>query len=863
MFSLISVCLFGKTDGTTGIPLGGIGTGALKYAASSGTFAANFRTPSRDGNYQTLSETQFQLFIQREDSVLTDDLLKAWQNGGRVDDDAIFPLHRVNFGEWNDVSVNMTAYMPYYPDSVPMMLYPCAMFEFTIENLESSAVECALAFQISTPVAPTAIADTGFTANGSSLELCLIGDFPDGTGDLSYGNDDGFFTGGLCDNLLSGVTNRLALRVSLASYESQNLRFVLSWYQPDELDHYQYTNIWDNAKDVAVSALGNFETFKDKSEELVTRMRNSNLPEWLVDQTLNSTVNLVNNSVYFQDGRYCHTEGQWYPEGTMDQMWHTRQIYTMINPQLAWQELEWWARTQHVTSYKGQIHHDFGTFFYYVEWDDTEHSDYRDIQRWVDLNCGFIISVYEAFIATADMGKLSFFWDDVKNAGQRILNQVGLYGSSTYPYTFESSQSSYDAMGGDLQSQPYNTGLSIVAYRIMSYLAGIMGETDLDSLYQNALDTAVTNFEARWLDNTYTVANYCEGVFGGPWIANFLKMGPFWEKQKLNYLYITILNYYDPLNQGMGLPGGSYEEWQPYLVGHLGGYSLQTCRSDIWLALQKDMYDRNYLNRNRVFNQELGIPSKVSSPTWIATSASGYYQYISIPVLWRNYYNMIGYHHNKYSEELWLEPRLFDSLNHELQDALVITPEGYATVNYTTYGDSYQNQLIVFAPDQSMDVSAIYVWDLYSDSLDAIDMVEVDGIETDYSRTGDGDLAHLKLDWAGTITPGGITIRIEGEVAGLDEPEFSEIPRDYFLEQNFPNPFNPVTHIRYGLKKAAQVRINIYNVSGQRVAVLIDKRQEAGYYSVDFNADNLAGGIYFYTIEANDFAQIRKMVLIK
>jgi len=863
MFSLISVCLFGKTDGTTGIPLGGIGTGALKYAASSGTFAANFRTPTRDGNYQTLSETQFQLFIQREDSVLTDDLLKAWQNGGRVDDDAIFPLHRVNFGEWNDVSVNMTAYMPYYPDSVPMMLYPCAMFEFTIENLESSAVECALAFQISTPVAPTAIADTGFTANGSSLELCLIGDFPDGTGDLSYGNDDGFFTGGLCDNLLSGVTNRLALRVSLASYESQNLRFVLSWYQPDELDHYQYTNIWDNAKDVAVSALGNFETFKDKSEELVTRMRNSNLPEWLVDQTLNSTVNLVNNSVYFQDGRYCHTEGQWYPEGTMDQMWHTRQIYTMINPQLAWQELEWWARTQHVTSYKGQIHHDFGTFFYYVEWDDTEHSDYRDIQRWVDLNCGFIISVYEAFIATADMGKLSFFWDDVKNAGQRILNQVGLYGSSTYPYTFESSQSSYDAMGGDLQSQPYNTGLSIVAYRIMSYLAGIMGETDLDSLYQNALDTAVTNFEARWLDNTYTVANYCEGVFGGPWIANFLKMDPFWEKQKLNYLYITILNYYDPLNQGMGLPGGSYEEWQPYLIGHLGGYSLQTNRTNMWWALQKDMYDRNYLNRNRVFNQELGIPSKVSSPTWIATSASGWYQYISIPILWRNYYNITGYHYNKYSGELWLEPRLFDSLNHELHDALVITPEGYATINYNTYGDFYQNQQIVFEPDQSMDVSAIYVWDLYSDSLNSIDMVKVDGADTDYERTGSGNLSHLKLDWAGTITPAGITILIEGNASGLDDPDPAKIPTNYFLSQNYPNPFNPTTRIEYGLPQAALVRINLYNVSGQKVAVIISERQRAGYHSVDFSTGSLASGIYFYRIEANDFRETRKMVLVR
>ena len=725
MFLLVSVYLFGKTDGTTGIPLGGIGTGAVKYASSSGTFAANFRTPARDGDYGALSQTQFQLFIQRGDSILTDDLLEALQNGGRVDDDAIFPLHWVNFGELNDVSLEMTVYMPYVPDSVPLMLHPAAIFEFTIENLESSVVECALAFQIETPVTPVAITDTGFTANGTSLELCLIGSFPDGTGYLSYGNDDGFFTDGSCDNNLSGTTNRLALKISLDAYESQNLRFVLSWYKVDEEEHYQYTNIWSNAKEVSVSALDNFDTFKEKSEELVSRMRNSNLPEWLIDQTLNSTVNLVNNSVYFQDGRYCHTEGQWHPEGTMDQMWHTRQIYTMINPDLAWQELEWWARTQHVDSYTGQIHHDFGTNFNYVGWDDTEHADYRPIYEWVDLNCGFIISVYEAFIATADMDRLSYFWPFVKKAGQRILDQVDLYGSSEYPYTFESSLSTYDAGGN---SQGYNSGLSIVAYQIMTYLADIMGETDIDSLYEAALDTAVVNFESRWLDNTYPVANFCESVLGGPWIANFFKMGPFWEKQKLSYLYNTIVGYYNPISQGMGLPGGSYSEWQPYLIGHLGGYSLQTNRFNTWWALQKDMYDRNYFDRNLVFNQELGIPEEVSSPTWIATSASGYYQYISIPVLWRSYYNISGYHYNKYARELWLEPMLFDSLNHQLQDALVITPDGYATISYNAYGEFYQNQEIVFTPDQAVDVSAIYVWDLYSDSLDAIDFVRVDGV---------------------------------------------------------------------------------------------------------------------------------------
>ena len=1104
LFLLVSVCLFAKTDGTTGLPLGGIGTGAVKYAGGSGTFAANFRTPTRDGDYDPLSETQFQLFIQRGDSILTDDQLTALENGERIDDDAIFPLHWVNFGEWNDVSVEMTAYMPYCPDSISMMCSPSAMFEFEIENLESGEATVALAFQIEMPDTPVAITDTGFTANGTSLGLCLAGNFSDGTGDLSYGNDSGFFTDGLCDNNISGTTNRLALRVTLASGETRRIRFVLSWYKINELEHFQYTNTWRDAKEVSVSVLANFDTFKDKSEELVTRMRNSNLPEWLIDQTLNSLVNLVNNSVYFQDGRYCHTEGQWHPEGTMDQMWHARQIYTMINPELAWRELEWWARTQHVDNYEGQIHHDFGTNFNYVGWDDTEHEDYRPIYEWVDLNCGFVISVYEAFIATADSNKLAYFWPYVKKAGQRILDQVELYGSSEYPYTFSNSLSTYDAGGN---SQAYNTGLSIAAYQIMTYLAEIMGETDIDSLYEVALDTAVINFESRWLDNTYPVGDYCESVLGGLWIANFLKMGPFWDKQKMNALYNTIINYYDPLTQGMG--NSSYDEWQPYLIGHLGGYSLQANRFNMWWALQKDMYDRNYLNRNFVFNQELGIPSEISSPTWIATSASGYYQYISIPVLWRNYYNISGYHYNKYSGEIWLEPKLFDSLDHELEDALIITPDGYATVSYTAYGDFYQNQEIIFTPDQSVNVTSIYVWDLYSDSLNSIYFVRVDGIETDYLRTGDGDMTHLKLDWEGTINPIGIIIQIEGdprpgmgvpdtpeglqgevvnssqvllswnsvqgdilgytievnvdgvfrtlstttdtfyletgllkntsytyrvcsynegnssnpsveidvttadggngeivyainaggntyqssasgieylddettgwlsggdpysvtdaiggttddtlyqterygdfgfaipidnasydvvlkfaeiyqdnpgarvfdvemeeervirnldlifrtdkytaydvvmpvevidgelnidfitvtnnaklsalevreEGAGVKDP--SKIPSKYFLSQNYPNPFNLSTSIQYGLPKTSQVQINIYNVSGQKVDVIVNEKQKAGYYSVDFNARNLAGGIYFYKIEADGFSRTKKMVLAK
>jgi uncharacterized protein (DUF608 family) len=751
--------LFGQVNGTSGLPIGGIGTGAIKYNAYDGTFSANFRTPTRNGDYQLLANTHFQMFSKRGYIINIKDTLKAVRKDNSIDDDAIFPLHKVNFGELDSISVIMSAYIPFDPQSISMMCHPAAMYEFTLSNLTSDSIVTAVAFRISTPAVPEAIADSGFVANHSSLQICLLGKIDESSGDISYGNDDGFFSTGICDNVLSGTTNRLAIRVSLGALEVKRLRFVLSWYKIDDIQHYRYAALWNSAKSVAVSASSNFNLFKNNNITIVTRMRASNLPAWLVDQTLNSLVNLVNNSVFFQDGRYCHTEGMWDPEGTMDQMWHARQIFTMINPELAWQELEWWARTQHVLNYTGQIHHDFGTNYNYVDWDNTEHSDYRDISAWVDLNCGLIISVYEAFIATADTSKLSFFWPYVKKAGQRILDQVQQYGDSQYPFTFSTSLSSYDAGGN---SQAYNTGISVVSYHIMDSLASIMEEPATAALYENAFQQAVTGFENKYLDNQYNVSNYCESALAGPWIANFLKMGPFWEKQKLDNLYSTISYYYNPLSKGMGYPGGSYSEWQTYLIGHLGGYALQTNRKNIWSSLQLDMYERNYLDRNLVFNQQLGIPAKVLSPVLIATSTLGTNQYISIPVLWRNYYDIVGFHQNKFSGELWLEPRLIDPTIHQLQNALILMPGGYASIQYNTYGDSYQNQQITFTPDELLNVSAIYVWDLYADSLNSISKVTVDGTTTGYLRTGNGDQTHLKLNWSGTIPITGMTIEIEG-----------------------------------------------------------------------------------------------------
>ncbi len=86
---------------------------------------------------------------------------------------------------------------------------------------------------------------------------------------------------------------------------------------------------------------------------------------------------------------------------------------------------------------------------------------------------------------------------------------------------------------------------------------------------------------------------------------------------------------------------------------------------------------------------------------------------------------------------------------------------------------------------------------------------------------------------------------------------------EYSLEQNYPNPFNPATTIKFGLNAASNVKLSVYNIIGQEVAVLVNKELNAGVYSVDFNAASLTSGTYFYRLETGEITQTRKMLLIK
>jgi hypothetical protein len=85
----------------------------------------------------------------------------------------------------------------------------------------------------------------------------------------------------------------------------------------------------------------------------------------------------------------------------------------------------------------------------------------------------------------------------------------------------------------------------------------------------------------------------------------------------------------------------------------------------------------------------------------------------------------------------------------------------------------------------------------------------------------------------------------------------------YELVQNYPNPFNPSTTIVFALPKASDISLRIYDITGKLVQVLAEGRQEAGRYEVDFDASDLSSGIYLYSLQAGDYREVKRMILMK
>jgi subtilisin-like proprotein convertase family protein len=89
------------------------------------------------------------------------------------------------------------------------------------------------------------------------------------------------------------------------------------------------------------------------------------------------------------------------------------------------------------------------------------------------------------------------------------------------------------------------------------------------------------------------------------------------------------------------------------------------------------------------------------------------------------------------------------------------------------------------------------------------------------------------------------------------------LPSRFNLYQNYPNPFNPVTNIKFDLPKNTEVKLKVYDLLGREVKTLLDEFKEAGTHVVEFDASEYASGVYFYKIEAGDYINTKKLILLK
>jgi hypothetical protein len=143
-------------------------------------------------------------------------------------------------------------------------------------------------------------------------------------------------------------------------------------------------------------------------------------------------------------------------------------------------------------------------------------------------------------------------------------------------------------------------------------------------------------------------------------------------------------------------------------------------------------------------------------------------------------------------------------------------------------------------------------------TLDVIGLADMLGDDT-VINLHFADDADIDIDFAEGRDALNQPVQLSGATSISETTE----PLSFTLEQNYPNPFNPMTTIRYSLQEDSQVELLVFNSLGQQVISLVSEQQSAGWHEATFDASSLSSGVYIYQINAADFTDLKKMILVK
>jgi aminopeptidase N len=163
-----------------------------------------------------------------------------------------------------------------------------------------------------------------------------------------------------------------------------------------------------------------------------------------------------------------------------------------------------------------------------------------------------------------------------------------------------------------------------------------------------------------------------------------------------------------------------------------------------------------------------------------------------------------------------------------------------------------------------LDNEAEFTWITETNvALDLDVQLSVNGSEQYVEMTvGKGRINVLETDDL-VIDPNQWILMAEPILTNIDVKLSENIQKKFHLSQNHPNPFNPLTKISYSIKELSKVSLKVFDISGSEISTLVNKEQPQGNYEIEFDGTNLASGIYFYRLQAADFVETKKMVLMK
>jgi len=281
--------------------------------------------------------------------------------------------------------------------------------------------------------------------------------------------------------------------------------------------------------------------------------------------------------------------------------------------------------------------------------------------------------------------------------------------------------------------------------------------------------------------------------------------------------------------------------------GHTAFYDSMGLNSDVWLVKTNDIGDT-------LWTKTYGGNEESTGYSVVQTSDSGFVITGSTRSFGNGFYDIWVIRTNKFGDTLWTKTYNENSNFTSSGKSIIETSDyGYLLTGWKQNLNTTNTALFIFKLNSLGDTLWTeyydgYSWDEGRFIIETQDMGFIlTGSSASYT-THYWDLWVIKTDTNGMV---------------LSTDFKPLILNRYFLNQNYPNPFNLSTKIKYTLTKTEKVKIEVFNLLGQRIETLLNKQMPAGSNEIEFTAKDLPSGVYLYRIETNNFKQTKKMILLK